>query len=145
MKAVSSPSKNKKDANGDAPDLNRALLIDAINSANLSRVRTVLTGICTTSTEAYKIACSRLLVELVDDAANDQSRSDDGEDTNTNDESFVADATSTKKRKTLDQRFEICEQCDQKYDVGENYEDSCVWHTCEYNSRLPRHAIWLPC
>lgn len=141
MKAVTSPSKNKKDANGDAPDPNRALLLDAINSANLSRVRTVLTEICTTSTEAYKIACSRLLVELVDDASNDHSRSDDGEETKTDDKSSAPDASSTKKRKTLDQRFQICEQCDQEYDVGENYEDSCVWHTGEYISSLPQHAI----
>lgn len=137
MKSSSSSSKKNKIANQkknskrEAPDPTRTLLLNAIHSANLERVRTVLEEICNASLEAYNIACDRLLVELVDDTSSDPSLDSEWKESElreeSEDEKKAVDA-SKKRRKPLSQRFEICKQCKEEYDVGRNYDDACNWH-----------------
>jgi hypothetical protein len=80
-------------------------LNEAIDSATLARLRTVLRSICAESEEASKLVSKAL---------------------------FVQDAGASRKRKagakdsTL--RHEVCVQCKQEYDTTTNDKYSCQWH-----------------
>lgn len=116
----------------------RALLLDAINLSNLHRLRAILTEICTESTHAYDIACHRLLVELEDDSSSNLPPGSEGDSEGndlgdgTQDEEEAISPPKDKKHKALTLRFEMCEQCEEEYNVEENYEDACLWHAGMY-------------
>jgi hypothetical protein len=94
-----------------------AMLRDAIASANPKRVRDVLSTICNHLPQARDLACAELLVNAADESEEQM--------------------TSNKKRPSgseyTRQRYEICEQCEEEFDVVENDEDEgCEWHDGMY-------------
>lgn len=90
-----------------------SVLHNAIDSATIDRLRTVLRAICTENPAAFKLACDNLLVVQ-------------GADGNTD--------TKRKRDEPL-QRFETCEQCKEEYDVLDNPDDACVWHPGKHYAR----------
>jgi hypothetical protein len=79
-------------------------LLDAIDSATLKRVQTVLREVCLECPEALSLASKKLLVS-------------------------PTEALGTKRKHDSTQRYEICVQCKQEYDTKDNRKDSCVWHS----------------
>ncbi|EAT82605.1 hypothetical protein HBH56_112270 [Parastagonospora nodorum] len=106
MNDTSRPSENSRPNN---ISVDASVLHDAIDSATIDRLRTVLRAICTENTAAFKLACDHLLVVQGADGDTDTKR----------------------KRDERLQRFEICEQCQEEYDVLDNPDDACVWHPGE--------------
>jgi hypothetical protein len=95
--------------NATASHADQLALLNAIDSANADRVRTVLREICIANPEAFQLACDQLLVGH-------------GQPNDTK--------TGTKrKHDSPQQRYEICEQCKQEYDVLNNADDACIWHS----------------
>jgi hypothetical protein len=97
-----------------APTVDQNALFHAINSATLDRVQSVLREVCSKIPEASKLASEKLLV----------SDSDGGSS---------AGVKRKREQRVTQQRYEICEQCEQEYDVSENYEGACVWHSGEFS------------
>jgi hypothetical protein len=91
----------------------QSALFGAIDSATPERVRQVLREICATNPEAFRSACDKLLV------ANDAAVTLPGSD-------------MKRKRETHQQRYEICVQCEEEYDVLDNEEGACEWHPGPY-------------
>jgi hypothetical protein len=77
--------------------------LSAINSATLERVQTVLREICAQNPQAFELASAKLLVPNRDDA-------------------------KRKRDSTHQQRYEICVQCEEEYDVLDNEQGACEWH-----------------
>jgi hypothetical protein len=98
---------------GTAPIVDQKPLFHAIDSATLDRVQSVLREICSELPEAFKLASEKLLV------------SDGGSN---------AGAKRKRDEDAKQQRYEICDQCDQEYDVLDNDEDACVWHSGKFSS-----------
>jgi hypothetical protein len=112
MNGTSQPSRN---GNSGQPDVDSSILFDAINSATLDRVQQVLREICTEDPVAFKLACDKL---LVGQGAKSQANSD---------------ISTKRKREGPFQRYEICEQCEEEYDVLDNPDDACIWHPGKFN------------
>jgi len=91
------------------PNATNDVLINAIDSAILKRVQTVLREICLESPEAFRLACEKLLVR--DENQNKPQK--DG-------------AAGTKRKH--EHRYEICAQCKSEYDTTQNPSDACQWH-----------------
>jgi hypothetical protein len=85
---------------GQHVESNNALL-DAIDSATLKRVQTVLREVCLECPKAPDLASKKLLVS-------------------------PTEVPSTKRKHDSTQCYEICIQCKQEYDTRDNREDSCV-------------------
>jgi hypothetical protein len=81
----------------------QSALFSAINSATLERVQTVLREICAQNPQAFELASAKLLVPNRDDA-------------------------KRKRDTTHQQRYEICVQCEEEYDVLDNEQGACEWH-----------------
>lgn len=81
-------------------------LNEAIDSATLSRLQTILHSICADSKEASELVSKALFVQ--DDISTSRKRKADDEDSSL--------------------RYEICVQCEQEFDTTHNYEFSCQWH-----------------
>jgi hypothetical protein len=92
------------DANTEDPSTQSALF-DAIDSATLDRVRTVLREVCAHNSEAFALASAKLLVQ------NREHPTD-----------------AKRKRDAHQQRYEICVQCEEEYDILDNDEGACEWH-----------------
>lgn len=95
----------------------RALLEDAMSSATLDRLHATLKRVCKDSAEAFNIACDELLISPRMPLGNNKENEDAGNI-----------AGQKRKRDFVTQRYEICEQCDQEFDVTKNKNDSCTWH-----------------
>ncbi|KAF2743565.1 hypothetical protein M011DRAFT_410377 [Sporormia fimetaria CBS 119925] len=96
------------------------LLKAVIESSTSDRLKRILKDICVRSGDAYKLACSLLL--LREDVSREEEA--DGE--------IKEDATT---------RYEMCEQCRKEYDVLANGEKACVWHEGELE-RDDEHDCW---
>jgi hypothetical protein len=105
---------NSTPSNGNATASNadQPALLDAIDSANLYRVRTVLREICIANPQAFQVACNELLVGHSQPSSKDDTK-----------------AGTKRKHDPPQQRYEICEQCKEEYDVLDNPEDACIWHS----------------
>ena len=88
------------------PSDDQRALLNAIDSATLKRVQTVLREICLESPEAFRLACEKLLVS--DENQNKPQK--DG-------------AAGTKRKH--EHRYEICAQCKSEYDITQNPSDAC--------------------
>lgn len=100
VNGAASSEKNNPIQNGGSNDA----LLDAIDSATLKRVQTVLREVCLECPEALNLASKKLLVS-------------------------PTEAPGTKRKHDSTQRYEICVQCNEEYDTKDNQEDSCVWHS----------------
>jgi len=98
------------------PSDDQRALLNAIDSATLKRVQTVLREICLESPEAFRLACEKMLVH---------------------DEHLKSNSES-KKRKN---RYEICAQCKSEYDTTQNPSDACQWHPGMYSSPSCNPAV----
>lgn len=96
-------------ASQNAPGDDHKLLSSAIEAATPERLRKTLQEMCNKSPEAFNLACSALLTNP------DISAASGGPNV----------AAAGKKRK----RFEMCFQCEKEYNVEDNHESSCVWHS----------------
>jgi hypothetical protein len=92
----------------------RALLSEAIQSSTDERLRVTLQRICDANPEAFEQA-SRELLEGPKSAVVGPTPAAQGQ---------------KRKLKYTRQRYEICSQCDEEYDVMENKkgEPLCSWH-----------------
>jgi hypothetical protein len=95
------------------PPGQKDVLFDAIKSATLKRTQTVLQEICTESSEAFDLACKKLLVNESDIEVDPEAEGKAGK---------------KRKRDAMQQRYEICVQCEQEYDVSENWDEACRFH-----------------
>jgi hypothetical protein len=133
---------------GNEPTPSLQLLNNAIDDSTISRLRTVLRDICNESPEAFKLACDKLLIQgkvpnqapgrtaqrpinLDDDEDDDDEDEDEDEDEDSEDdveEEPPLDPQPGRKRGRAyaGPRYEICEQCNEEYDVL--LEEECVWH-----------------
>jgi hypothetical protein len=93
----------------DKPSADQAALYAAIDSATLDRVRTVLREICTENPQAFQSACDKLLLNV----------------------------GTKRKRGPTQQRYEICVQCGEEYDVLSNNDKACVWHP---GNKMPKFS-----
>ncbi|EJT69656.1 hypothetical protein GGTG_12540 [Gaeumannomyces tritici R3-111a-1] len=93
------------------------LLNEAIHTISADRLREFVRELCTTSETARKHFSDRLLVDLTTEDA-DNTPAEEG-------------ASTGQKRKHTRQRYEVCEQCNNEYDVETNGPTSCVWHDGE--------------
>ncbi|KAF2024086.1 hypothetical protein EK21DRAFT_79478, partial [Setomelanomma holmii] len=91
---------------------------DAIESANLNRLRTVLREICLENAEAFKLASDKMFVTSAASLGGDK---------------IGNSRTGGMKRKasTVQNRYETCVQCKEEYDVLDNPDDACEWHEGE--------------
>ena len=132
---TASASSQKDEANGVV--IEDDVLFNAIDSATLHRVQTVLREICTENPEAFSLACEKLLVGHEDSTATDT-------DTDTDTEAKDDGGPGTKrKRDTMQHRYKICTQCDEEYDILDNPEDACEWHPGTFPEYLSRLTSWL--
>jgi hypothetical protein len=106
-------------AQDDTRTVDRSILFNAINSASPSRLQAVLREICSVEPKAYKLACDLLLVAI----------DDDNNSSNNNSDAAVASPPPKHKLDTLQQRFEVCVQCKEEFDVSKNLEGDCMWHS----------------
>jgi hypothetical protein len=97
------------------PKSDELVLLDAINSASPIRTRIVLIDICTQNPQACQLACDRLLL------GHKQSGHK---------------SSAKRKRNTTRQRYEICKQCKEEYDVQDNPKDACIWHPGRFPLRI---------
>jgi hypothetical protein len=81
-------------------------LSDAIDSATADRVRKVFKEICSANPQAHKLASEALLVP----------------------EKSSAKRKRAKNASAHSQRYEVCIQCHEEYDVLDNDEDACEYH-----------------
>lgn len=97
-------------------DPERQQLEDVIKTSTIKRLETVLLEICNESPEAFKLACDKLFVkeERVGHAAVSllQGPLEDNS------------AFKVPRARKRGRRYEMCEQCDQEYDVLK--EEVCV-------------------
>jgi hypothetical protein len=135
----------------DAPNPSQQLLNNAIDTSTIARLRIVLRDMCSESPEAFKLACDKLLVQgkdpkqvpgrtaqrpihLEDDDDDDDEDEDEDENETDSDEEDYEDYYNAKEpqggqkraRTHAGQRYEICEQCNEEFDVLGGEE--CVWH-----------------
>ena len=127
-------------------------LLNAIDSATTSRLRTVLKSLCVKNQANLAYARDALLLqpgvlkrawsERNKDGENDdddEHQSEDGSEDDLGDssEDSLEDAGAEDESEysysepnapASRQRFEICVQCDKEYDVLENHKRSCEWH-----------------
>jgi hypothetical protein len=96
-----------QDENATTSNPDHPALLEAINSANIDRIRTILREICTASPQAFQLACDKLLINHAKSSSNSSAK---------------------KKRDPPQLRYEICQQCEEEYDVLDNVEDACTWH-----------------
>jgi hypothetical protein len=134
---------------GAVPMPSQQLLINAIDSSTVTRLRTVLHDICSKSPQAFQLACDQLLIQGVspsqipgrtaqrpinlEDDEEDDSEDEDESEEDDEDEEDVEEASRSDPRKGqkrgrpfADQRYEICSQCKEEFDVLQ--QDICVWH-----------------
>ncbi|KAF2251766.1 hypothetical protein BU26DRAFT_422577 [Trematosphaeria pertusa] len=135
----------------------RALLLNVIDSSTLERLRDTLRDVIDKSPEAFKLACDRLLVQQgelkkvadpavqrenvvvryegseEEDELDEGSSADDNSDYSDDPQGETEPAPQGQKRKReyTRQRYEICDQCGEEYDVLANERCSCVWHEGE--------------
>lgn len=95
----------------------KSVLIDAIHSATIERLRQVLTDTCTENQESFKFVRNQLLIDP-EDPHGEEHRPES--------------AGSKRKRAYTQQRYEICSQCGREYNVTQNTEPHCVWHEGMY-------------
>jgi hypothetical protein len=92
------------------------LLRNAIDDANLKRLRAVLHNICEESDHARQLVSDKLLVNNANDVAGD----------------VEGDQARHKRQRTSGeftrQRFEKCCQCEVEFDVLTNSDGACTWH-----------------
>ncbi|KLU90141.1 hypothetical protein MAPG_09107 [Magnaporthiopsis poae ATCC 64411] len=96
-------------------------LNEAIDEISADRLRQFVRELCATSEPARKHFSDRLLVAetvpvvdlTTEDADNTPAK---------------GGASKDQKRKHTRQRYEMCEQCNEEYDVETNGPTSCVWH-----------------
>lgn len=97
------------------------LLNEAIDAISADRLREFVRELCTTSEAARKHFSDRLLVAqalpVVDLTTEDADN-----------KPAEGSASTERKRKHTRQRYEVCEQCNDEYDVETNGPTSCVWH-----------------
>jgi hypothetical protein len=92
------------------------VLLDAIDSISLHRARKVLIELCTESPQARQFLCDKLLV-----GHGQTSSKDDTE-------------AGPKRKRDAQQRYEICKQCEEEYDILNNSQDACAWHPGKLSS-----------
>lgn len=121
----------------------RALLKAAIESATPQRLRVTLQRMCDDNAECFRLASEQLLTRQTTESnghgATKGHKSKEGCET----QSAQMPTNNTKSRKrgldTLRQRYQVCVQCDEEYDVYENEgeEDLCRWHEGMYMASTP--------
>ncbi|KAI4592705.1 hypothetical protein KJ359_010464 [Pestalotiopsis sp. 9143b] len=89
-----------------------APLLEAINKADLTILRSVLQSMCKSSAECHKEAAERLLLRV------GKKRKADGS----------PEAEANKKPMTVVSRFEKCITCKKIFDITDNRDDSCRTH-----------------
>ncbi|EJT82512.1 hypothetical protein GGTG_02485 [Gaeumannomyces tritici R3-111a-1] len=97
------------------------LLDEAIDAISANRLRDFVRELCTTSEAARKHFSDKLLVAQalpVIDLTTEDADNKPAE----------GSASTEQKRKHTRQRYEVCEQCNDEYDVETNGPTSCVWH-----------------
>ncbi|KAF2264845.1 hypothetical protein CC78DRAFT_494649 [Lojkania enalia] len=152
-------------------DSTSALLFNAINTSTVSRLRDTLHHLCSTSPEAHRLVCERLLLpsnshgdpisasaqkktttidisssdddnEPSDCSDNENDDDDGGENCKSEDAQKDRSKPQKRKREYVDQRFQICQQCEEEYDVTLNCKSSCVYHDCELEIDYEASTWW---
>ncbi|EAT80976.1 hypothetical protein HBH56_164350 [Parastagonospora nodorum] len=114
-------------------------LYNAIDSATPDRLRTLLKNLITTSPANFESIQGELMLQHGalkrawsendndedDEDDDDDSSEDSGHDNESDNSDGQTDAPANR------QRFEICEQCNEEYDVLHNNKKSCQWHEGE--------------
>ena len=111
-------------------------LYNVIDSATPDRLRTLLKNLSITSPANFESIQAELMLQHGalkrawsenDEDDDDEDNSDDNsEDSGHDDESDYSDEQTNAPASR--QRFEICEQCNEEYDVLHNDKKSCQWH-----------------
>ncbi|KAF2111595.1 hypothetical protein BDV96DRAFT_623661 [Lophiotrema nucula] len=102
------------------------LLYEAIDTTSVDRLREFVRELCASSETGRKHFSDRLL--LSEPIADNAPMAEDKEN-----EPTEGGASTSQKRKrteeyTVQQRYEMCTQCETEYDVSTNSSTSCVWH-----------------
>jgi hypothetical protein len=111
-------------------------LYNVIDSATPDRLRTLLKNLSTTAPANFESIQGELMLqhgalkrawsENNEDDDDEDNSGDSSEDSGHDDESDYSDEQTDAPASR--QRFEICEQCNEEYDVLHNDKKSCVWH-----------------
>lgn len=109
-------------------------LYNAIDSATPERVRALLKHLSTTSSANFAYVQGELMLRpgaLKRARSEEQDEEDDviESDHSGTESDYSDEQTDAPVRR---QRFDICEQCGEEYDVLHNEKKSCEWHEGEY-------------
>ena len=107
------------------------LVLDALDAANIDRLRLTLEKICRQSDVALDLVCNELLVRESDlEKHNKASNSADFEGNKEKGPKNSVSGTSLKRKREeyIGVRYATCKQCEQEFDATENGEGSCEWH-----------------
>ena len=107
------------------------LVLDALNAANIDRLRLTLERICKQSDAALGLVCNELLVRESDlEKHNKESNSAyfGGSKEKGSKNSVNGTSLKRKREEYVGVRYATCKQCEQEFDATENGEESCEWH-----------------
>jgi len=101
------------------------LAFDAIENADVVRLRKTLHHLCARSNTTLDLVCKELLLATSLDKKKQVEHKENASSVS-NDE----DTAKGVKRKLeyTDLRYRTCKQCSQEYDVTNNTDQSCAWH-----------------
>ena len=125
-------------------------LFSAIDTATRERLIAVLRDMVTNSADA-KIRAVQLLTVTTEEVPDldTESEADDGSN-QASAKRVVPKPTTNKKRKhdAADQaplkrvkKFEMCEQCNEEFDVTQNKAKACCWHDGKSGIELHGHGV----
>ena len=106
------------------------LVLDALNAANIDRLRLTLEKICKQSDAALGLVYNELLVRESDLEKHDkESNSADFRGNKEKGSKNSINGTSLKRKREeyVGVRYATCKQCEREFDSTENGE-SCEWH-----------------
>jgi hypothetical protein len=95
------------------------LVLDALDTADIDRLRITLEKICKQSDVALSLVCNELLVQQSDLVGNKEKGSRNG---------VNGMSLKRKREEYVGVRYATCKQCKEEFDVTKNGEDSCEWH-----------------
>jgi len=120
------------------------LVLDALDAANVDRLRLTLEKICKQSDAALHLVCNELLVRESDlEKHNKESNSAyfGGSKEKGSKNSVNGTSLKRKREEHVGVRYATCEQCEQEFDATENGEESCEWHDGELEIDY-EHDTW---
>lgn len=107
------------------------LVLDALDAANVDRLRLTLEKICKQSDAALHLVCNELLVRESDLEKHNKEINNayfGGSKEKGSKNSVNGTSLKRKREEHVGVRYATCMQCEQEFDATENGEESCEWH-----------------